>query len=121
MAKSITIDLDGVITGQFSNAETIPLAQVGLANFPNVEGLVAVGNNNLIESRNSGQALIGQARTGNLGAMAQRRMQRHGAGTAAAETASARSPAGSGARHPSPPESSWRRSGAGAGPATCAS
>ncbi len=67
--QSITIDLDGVITGQFSNAETIPLAQVGLGNFPNVEGLVAVGNNNLIESRNSGQALIGQARTGNLGAI----------------------------------------------------
>ena len=67
--QSISVDPDGFITGQFSNGETIPLAQLGLANFANVEGLVQTGNNNLIESRTSGQALIGAPRSGNLGSV----------------------------------------------------
>ncbi len=67
--QNITIDRDGFITGQFSNGETIPLSQVALANFANVEGLVSVGNNNLLESRASGAALVGQPRSGNLGAV----------------------------------------------------
>ena len=67
--QGIVIDRDGFITGQFSNGESTPLAQLALGNFPNVEGLVSVGNNNLAESRGSGQALIGQPQTGNLGAV----------------------------------------------------
>lgn len=67
--QSISVDLDGVITGSYSNGETVPLAQVALANFANIEGLVSVGNNNLIESRASGQALIGGPRSGNLGSV----------------------------------------------------
>ena len=63
------IDRDGYITGLFSNGETMALAQVGLASFPNVEGLVAVGNSLQIESRASGQPLIGQPQTGSLGAI----------------------------------------------------
>jgi len=67
--QNIVIDRDGYITGLFSNGETMALAQVGLASFPNVEGLVAVGNSLQIESRASGQPLIGQPQTGSLGAI----------------------------------------------------
>ncbi len=67
--QNISVDRDGFISGQFSNGETMPLYQVALANFANVEGLVSVGNNNMVESRASGTALVGQPRTGNLGAV----------------------------------------------------
>ena len=47
------------MTGQFTNGESVNLAQVALANFSNVEGLLSVGNNASVESRISGQPLIG--------------------------------------------------------------
>ncbi len=65
--QSITIDPEGFVTGSFSNGETIPLAQIALANFANVEGLVSIGNNNLLESRASGQPLVGGPQTSSLG------------------------------------------------------
>jgi flagellar hook protein FlgE len=65
--QNIVIDGEGFLTGQFSNGETVPLAQLALASFANVDGLVATGNSNLVETRVSGQALIGAPQTGNLG------------------------------------------------------
>jgi flagellar hook protein FlgE len=65
--QNIVIDGEGFLTGQFSNGETVPLAQLALASFANVEGLVSVGNSNMVETRVSGQALMGAAQTGNLG------------------------------------------------------
>ncbi|MCG8591554.1 MAG: flagellar hook-basal body complex protein, partial [Proteobacteria bacterium] len=65
--SAISMGLDGFIAGQFSNGEIINLAQVALADFPNVEGLLSIGNNNLIESPNSGQPLFGEPQTGGLG------------------------------------------------------
>lgn len=67
--QAIVIDREGFITGQFSNGETSLLGQVALASFPNIEGLVSVGNTNLIESRTSGQALVGAPETGSLGSI----------------------------------------------------
>jgi flagellar hook protein FlgE len=67
--QAISIDREGYITGQFSNGESINLSQLALANFPNVEQLQAVGNNRLIESRGSGQPIIGPAQSGNFGAI----------------------------------------------------
>jgi flagellar hook protein FlgE len=63
------IDSEGFITGQFSNGELIPLAQLALATFANVEALTNVGNNRLVESRHSGQAVIGAAETGTFGSV----------------------------------------------------
>ena len=60
---------EGFLTGQFSNGEVLPLAQTALAGFPNLEGLVGVGRNNLIETRTSGQALIGEPESGSFGAI----------------------------------------------------
>ncbi|HVP29134.1 MAG TPA: flagellar hook protein FlgE [Myxococcota bacterium] len=67
--QSIVIGRDGFITGQFTNGESLNLAQVALANFPNVQGLVAVGGNNLIASRFSGQPLVGEPQSGSFGAI----------------------------------------------------
>jgi flagellar hook protein FlgE len=64
-----TIDAEGFITGQFSNGEQIPLSQLALANFANVEALSAVGNNRLTESRQSGQAVLGTGETGTFGSV----------------------------------------------------
>lgn len=65
--QSLTIDREGFLTGLFSNGATLNIAQLSLASFPNVEGLRAVGNNNLIEARDSGQPLVGAPGTGRLG------------------------------------------------------
>ncbi len=66
---SISVDRSGFFVATFSNGETRPIAQVALASFPAVEGLRATGNNNWIESRQSGQPLIGGPRTGQFGAI----------------------------------------------------
>lgn len=67
--QGILIDDAGFLSGIFSNGETTSLAQLALAHFANVEGLQRVGNNNLVETRTSGQPLIGEPRTGGFGAI----------------------------------------------------
>ena len=67
--QSLNVDQQGFVTGQFSNGETLSLAQLALATFPNVEGLQSIGSNNLIESRGSGQPLIGTAGSGSFGSV----------------------------------------------------
>ncbi len=64
---SLGIDKDGFLNAVFDNGETTPVARLALANFGNVEGLQSIGNSQLVESRDSGQPLIGAANTGNLG------------------------------------------------------
>jgi flagellar hook protein FlgE len=67
--NSLSVDRDGFFVATFSNGETRPIAQIALATFPAVEGLQSGGNNNWIESRESGQPLIGGPRTGQFGAI----------------------------------------------------
>ncbi|MAE96043.1 MAG: flagellar biosynthesis protein FlgE [Deltaproteobacteria bacterium] len=67
--QAITIDTDGVMVGSFSNGETRNLSQLALAQFPNVEGMASTGNNNLLETRASGQPLVGNPRSGQFGAI----------------------------------------------------
>jgi len=67
--QGILVDREGFVVGQFSNGETLTLAQVALATFPNVEGMVKVGNGNLVETRQSGQPSVGAPLTGRLGAI----------------------------------------------------
>lgn len=68
--ESFTIDNQGVISGTFSNGLTRSLGQVALASFANPQGLSSTGNNTLIPTANSGQALVGQADTLGLGSIA---------------------------------------------------
>ncbi|MCH7866235.1 MAG: flagellar hook protein FlgE [Myxococcales bacterium] len=67
--QSVSIRLDGVLSGQFSNGANINVAQLGLAVFPNLEGLVSIGSNRSIESDVSGQPLYGGPTTGNFGSV----------------------------------------------------
>jgi flagellar hook protein FlgE len=58
---------DGVITGQYSNGKSRPLAQVVLANFANVDGLTPLGNNAWAESSASGTPQVGVPGEGSMG------------------------------------------------------
>ena len=67
----VNLDIDdaGYITGLFSNGSIVPLAQLALAQFPNLEELQAVGNNNYVETRASGQPLVGAPSSGQFGSI----------------------------------------------------
>lgn len=65
--QSVSYDQNGNVLGQFSNGETIPIAQLAIASFPNQGGLLQVGNNYYSVSPASGNALIGTAGAGALG------------------------------------------------------
>ena len=67
--QSVSIGLDGILSGQFSNGANVSVAQIGLAAFPNLEGLVSIGNNKMVESNISGQPLFGGPQSGNFGSI----------------------------------------------------
>lgn len=65
----LEIDADGLVNGVFTNGETLSLAQVALANFGNVEGLTDIGGSRLLESVESGAAIVAGANSGSLGSI----------------------------------------------------
>ncbi len=65
--QSFTIDEDGVVVGTYTNGVTRNLAQVGLANFNNADGLLKEGDTLFSESINSGIPQIGRAGTAGRG------------------------------------------------------
>ncbi|UCD58568.1 MAG: flagellar hook-basal body complex protein [Candidatus Hydrogenedentota bacterium] len=65
------VGVDGVITGAFSNGQTLVLGQVALSIFTNQGGLLSIGDNLFATSANSGEPIVGQAGTGGRGAIAQ--------------------------------------------------
>lgn len=67
--QTLSIDREGFFTAGFSNGVTRPISQLALATFANVEGLNSVGNNAFVETRESGQPLIGAAQTGQFGSV----------------------------------------------------
>jgi len=58
---------DGTVQGTFSSGQTMPLGQVAVANFANLQGLNSVGNGNYSASSASGTATVGVAGTGGRG------------------------------------------------------
>ena len=64
---SVSVDEDGIITGSFTNGETIPLYRITLADFANLDGLKSVGGNLYEETRASGSVSLGNAGEGGLG------------------------------------------------------
>lgn len=56
-----SINQDGTIYGLYSNQQTILLGQIVMANFVNVNGLEAVGNNNWQLTNQSGEERLGLA------------------------------------------------------------
>ena len=61
--ENISIGVDGIISGAFSNGVVRDLGQIVIADFSNTGGLSKVGNNMFVESPNSGQAVVGLAGT----------------------------------------------------------
>ncbi len=60
---SLEVDDTGLFTGVFSNGVTKTLGKLVLASLNNAGGLIKDGNNNFLESANSGVAVIGEAGT----------------------------------------------------------
>lgn len=65
--SSVSVATDGVITGQYSNGQVIPLYRVGLAKFQNNQGLFKVGGNLFRETRISGAPTTAKPGTNGLG------------------------------------------------------
>ena len=61
--QDISIEIDGIISGTYSNGVTKTLGQVAIADFNNETGLAKVGNNLFAESANSGNAVFGWAQS----------------------------------------------------------
>lgn len=65
--QSFAVDVNGMISGRFSNGQLRTLAQVVLARFPDPIGLARVGKNVFAESATSGQPLTGAPDSAGLG------------------------------------------------------
>jgi flagellar hook protein FlgE len=61
------VDPDGMVQARYSNGKTIAAAQIALADFRNVQGLVPVGGNLWRATPASGQAAMSAPGTANLG------------------------------------------------------
>jgi flagellar hook protein FlgE len=71
----IAIDNQGVVTGYYTNGQYREVGQIALANFFNPAGLLKDGNNNWIESPNSGLALVGAAGESGRGVIASNNLE----------------------------------------------
>jgi flagellar hook protein FlgE len=67
--QSVNVGTDGVITGQYSNGQVIPLYRVALAKFQNVQGLYKEGGNLFRETRVSGDPITGRPGSNGLGSL----------------------------------------------------
>ncbi len=65
--NDFSVSPEGVITGIYSNGNTVEIARLGLAMIPNETGMVAAGANLFYTSPASGDALYGHAYTAGAG------------------------------------------------------
>jgi len=65
--NGIDIDPTGVVFARFTNGQAMSLGKVALANFANPQGLQQLGDNAWGETFGAGDAILGQADTGNFG------------------------------------------------------
>jgi len=68
--QSISVDVDGIITGQYSNGQVSPLYRVALGKFQNVQGLYKEGGNLFSETRTSGSVTTNKPGENGLGSLA---------------------------------------------------
>lgn len=68
--KDVSFDSDGVIIGLTESGQLIPLAQLALADFPNVDGLEKFRGSTFVAFTSSGEPSIGVAGTGGRGSVA---------------------------------------------------
>lgn len=67
--REISFGSDGIVTGIYESGQVRPLAQVVLANFPNVEGLLKFKGATFVDSVSSGEPSIGIPGTGGRGTL----------------------------------------------------
>jgi len=67
--RDINIDSEGIIRGIFDNGQVKPLAQLSVANFSNVEGLLKYTGSSFVTSPTSGEPSIGTPGTGGRGSV----------------------------------------------------
>jgi flagellar hook protein FlgE len=65
----INIGTDGIIRGRYTNGQQQDLAQIALAQFANPSGLRSLGENQWVDSADSGLPLIGTPDAGSLGSL----------------------------------------------------
>ena len=65
--SGVDVGDSGVITARYTNGQSLSLAQVAMANFRNLNGLLQLGDTSWSESFSSGSALVGAPGTGTLG------------------------------------------------------
>ncbi|MFA7240713.1 MAG: flagellar hook protein FlgE [Sulfuricellaceae bacterium] len=63
------IDQEGMIQGRYSNGATKNLGQVALTTFANLQGLQPIGNNQWLETPESGVHVTGKAGSGKFGVL----------------------------------------------------
>ncbi len=68
--QGVNVDVDGIITGTYSNGQLIELYKVALAKFTNEQGLFKVGGNLYKETRESGIPVSGGPGANGLGSIA---------------------------------------------------
>lgn len=65
----LSVDINGVVTGRYSNGQIEDLYVVALADFANPDGLQRQGGNLFSMTRDSGEAITGTANTGSFGSI----------------------------------------------------
>ncbi|SHJ05876.1 flagellar hook protein FlgE [Halodesulfovibrio aestuarii] len=73
--QDVTVDQSGVISGEYSNGQTIELYNVGIADFSNEDGLSAQGGNKFLATSESGEAIIGIPGVGGMGGIASNKLE----------------------------------------------
>ena len=68
--QSVSVDRDGILTGSYSNGQSIELYQITLYDFVNKWGLKREGSNLFSQTLDSGEATAGPANTNGLGSIA---------------------------------------------------
>ncbi len=63
----LDISEEGLMRATFSNGIATPLGQIAMADFPNAQGLQAIGQSSWKETIDSGQVITGSAGTGRFG------------------------------------------------------
>ncbi len=67
--SGFTTSAAGEIQGRYTNGQTKILGQISLANFTNLQGLQPIGDNQWVETIDSGSPVVGTPGSGRLGAI----------------------------------------------------
>ena len=67
--QNVSVDSNGVLSGRYSNGQTLELYQLALYTFPSNQGLYREGGNLFSQTRESGEALLGAANTNGKGSV----------------------------------------------------